>query len=400
MTTTVPEQTQGAQGQRGPKNRPAQPGGAAGIPFTVASRPQRRFQNTQTVANSAAGSFAVVQLPASGWVRRISLYFKQNVTFAAAAALVAGDGPFNLVSNVTITDATGQPIVQPISGYSLYLLNKYLPNGSQVGEDPNWRYNPVQGPEFAFAVAGGTSGTATFRLDLDFEIDSFTGYGCIPNLDSNASLQLRVDYAAASVALTGTTPSAEALTMTTEVEYWAPVGNTVGGSRVITHPPGAGDYMETRYETQTVSAASENLVTLTNRGGLVRGMLLVSRAAGVRTAVTAASNLGILLDNQPINEGIPIESHYNQYRRMYGYLGADATTSYAPLATTGAPAGLDRGVVPINFGGLAAGRQSWLNTRAGSLFQVKVTPGASATTLEVITQLMQVKSAAVFYRAD
>jgi hypothetical protein len=61
--------------------------------------------------------------------------------------------------------------------------------------------------------------------------------------------------------------------------------------------------------------------------------------------------------------------------------------------------GLDRGVVPINFDGLSGGRDSWLNTRAGSLFQMKVTPGASATTLEIITQLAQVKDAAAFYNA-
>jgi hypothetical protein len=42
-------------------------------------------------------------------------------------------------------------------------------------------------------------------------------------------------------------------------------------------------------------------------------------------------------------------------------------------------------------------RDSWLNTRVGSLLQFKVTPGASATTLEIVTQLMQVKDAAAFY---
>jgi hypothetical protein len=186
--------------------------------------------------------------------------------------------------------------------------------------------------------------------------------------------------------------------MRVSTEYWAPVGNSVGGQPVDTSPPGAGDYLETRYETQAINAQSENLVNLTNRGGLVRGVLLVSRAAGVRTALTAAANLGVLLDNQPINEGIPIEEHYDQIRRMYGYHGADLTTSYAPL-TAGVTSGLDRGVVPVNFSGLSLGRNSWLNTRAGSLFQVKINPGASATTLEVVTQLMQVKDAAAFYNA-
>lgn len=386
MTTTVPEEAVGAN-----------PTGIS-IPFTVASRPQKRFQNTQTVDNTSAGSFQVIQLPATGWVRRISLLFTFSITWASAGALVAGDGPFNLISGVTLTDATGQPVIQPVSGYNLYLINKYLPSGSQATNHPRPFMNPHLGPEYAYS-ASSTAGAATFRLDLDFEIDARTGYGCIPNLDSNASLQLKVDFAASTVAFTGTTPSATSLIMRTEAEYWAPVGNTVGGQAVSTAPPGAGDYLETRYETKTVSATSENLVEFTNRGGLVRGMLLVSRtAAGVRTAVTAASNLGVLLDNQPINEGIPIESHYNQIRRAVGYHGADVTTSYAPV-TAGVTTGLDRGVVPILFADLSLGRNSWLNTRAGSLFQAKITPGTSATALEVVTQLMQVKDAAAFYNA-
>lgn len=366
-----------------------------GIPFVVASRPQKRYANVQTINNmSGAGSFQVVQLAATGWVRRVSLLFTASMQASAGGAVVAGDAPFNLVSNITLTDATGQPVQQPISGYNQYLVNKYFSSGGVFTNMPRITGNPQAGPEYAY-TANATSGSATFRLNIDFEQDSGNGYGCIPNLDSNASLQLKVDFAAASVAFAGTL-TASTLSMRVEQEYWAPVGSSVGGAPVTSSPPGAGDYLETRYETQTVSASAENLVTLTNRGGLIKGLILVSRAAGTRTAITGQSNVGILLDNQPINEGIPVESHYDQIRREYGYLGADLTTSYAPLSA-GVAAGLDRGVIPINFEALSGGRASWLNTRAGSLLQVKVTPGASATTLEIITLLAQVKDAAAFY---
>lgn len=377
---------------------PVSPDGmiAASIPFTVASRPQKRYANVQTVSNLAgSGSFQVIQLAASGWVRRIEMLFSQSVTSASAGAVVAGDGPWNLIRSVTLTDATGQPVVQPISGYNLYLVNKWFAAGGIATNNQRPWENPQLGPEFAFASTA-TTGTATFRLRLDFEQDSGTGYGCIPNLDSNASLQLKIDYDVYSVALTGTTVSAATLSVRVSQEYWAPVGTTIGGQPVQNEPLGAGDYVETRYETQTVSASAENLVTLTNRGGLIKGVLLISRAAGVRTAITAASPFGVLLDNQPINEGIPIEEHYDQARRAYGYVGADATTSYAPLSAGILPGG-DRGVVPVIFDALSAGRHSWLNTRAGSLFQMKVTPGASATTLEVVTLLAQVKNPSAFF---
>jgi hypothetical protein len=367
-----------------------------GLRFTVASRPQSRFSNSQTVSNLAGStSFQPIQLPATGFVRRISLFFTASVTSASAGAVVAGDGPWNLISGITLTDATGQPIFQPISGYNLYLVNKYLPAGAEKTNTPNPWGNPHMGPEFAFASTS-TVGTATFRLDIDLEQDANTGYGCIPNLDSNASLQLKIDVAASTVAFSGTTTSAATVSVRVSQYYWAPVGSTLNGVPVATTPVGFGDYVETRYETQTVTASAENTVNVTNRGGMIKGLIAVSRAAGTRTAYTATNNVGLILDNNPVDEGIPLEEHYAILRRTYGYFGADLTTSYAPL-TAGVLPGLDRGVQVWPFQTLSGGRDSWLSTRVGSQLQLKVTPGTSASTLELITQLAQVKSAEAFY---
>jgi hypothetical protein len=319
-----------------------------------------------------------------------------TATFASGGAVVAGDGPWNLINGVTITDATGQAIMQPVAGYNLYLINKYFSTGSMENTNiPRAWANPHLGPDYAFS-SSSTTATALFRLDLDFEQDYNNGYGCIPNLDSNASLQLKIDVAPYTNAFTGTTPSAATIAVRVAQYYWAPVGASVGGVAAMTQPVGFGDYVETRYETQTLSASTENTVQITNRGGLIKGMIAVSRAAGVRTAYAPGANVGLLLDNNAIDEGIPLEEQYDLLRRMYGYIGTDLTTSYAPL-TAGVLPGLDRGVQVWNFGGLSGGRDSWLATRVGSLLQLKVTPGASATQLEVITQLAQVKDAGAFY---
>lgn len=379
-----------------PPVRGAREAVAGGMRFTVASRPQRRFSNTQTVSNLAGStSFAPIQLPATGWVRKIALFFTATYTTSASAAVVAGDGPFNLITGITLTDATGQPITQPITGFQLYLINKYVASGNTNTNIPRAWGNPQLGPEYAFS-ASSTSGSASFRLDLDLEQDYNSGYGCIPNLDSNASLQLKIDVAPTTVAFTGGTASAATVSCRIEQHYWAPISDMLGGVPVNSAPVGIGDYLETRVETQTVSASAENTISLTNRGGLIKAIIAISRAAGTRTAVTAASNIGLLLDNNPIDEGIPLESHYDEMRRIYGYIGTDLTTSYAPL-TAGVLPGLDRGVVVWPFFAESGGRDSWLSTRVGSLLQVKVTPGASATTLEVITLLAQVKDPAAFY---
>lgn len=372
----------------------------AGVRFTVASRPQRRFSNTQTVSNlNGATSFQPIQLPATGFVRKIAMYFQGSMTCASAGTTVAGDAPFNLVAAVTLTDATGQPITQPVSGYNLYLLNKYLAMGTvDGGNGPSASNSPQVGPEYSY-TSTATTGTAVFRLDLDLEQDFNSGYGCIPNLDSNASLQLKIDVAVYTVAWTGTTVSAATLSVRTTQWYWAPVSSTVGGVAAQTQPMGFGDYLETRYETQTVSASAENLVNVTNRGGMIKGVIAVSRAAGVRTAYTATTNVGVLLDNNPIDEGVPLEEQQDYLRRRYGYIGTDLTTSYAAL-TAGTVPGLDRGVLVFPFATYSGGRDSWLITRVGSLFQMKLTPGASATTLELVTTIAQVKDAGAFYAAS
>lgn len=369
-----------------------------GIRFTVASRPQRRYSNVQTVSNFAgATSMQPIPLPATGWVRKVGIDITATFTCASAAAVVAGDAPFNLISAVTLTDATGQPIVQPISGYNLYLINKYAGMGTTKFGVPRMNFNPQAGPEYAYAASSG-SGSARFRLDIDLEVDSRTGYGSVPNLDANASLQLKIDVAAYTVAFTGTTPSAATVSARVDQWYWAPVGATTGGVPNATQPPGAGDYLETRYETQTVSASAENTIPVNNRGGLVKCLIAVSRAAGARTAFTANSNVGVVYDNNAIDEGITLETVQDSMRRQYGYTGADLTTSYAPL-TAGTLPGIDRGVLVFNFANANEGRDSWLNTRVGTLLQLKATPGASATQFEIITQLMQVKDAAAFYGA-
>ena len=236
-------------------------------------------------------------------------------------------------------------------------------------------------------------------MDLDFEQDYNTGYGCIPNLDSNASLQLKIDAAVYSNAFSGTTVSAATLAVIIDQWYWAPVGSSSGGIPNSTTPLGFGDFLETRYENQVSVPISENVVNVNNRGGMVRGIIAVSRAAGVRVAFTAASNIGLVYDNNAIDEGIRLEAQQDYLRRAYGFIGADVTTSYAPLGAGVVP-GLDSGVMLWLPEANSEHNDTWLSTRVGTLLQLKCTPGAAAAQLELITQLMQVKDASAFYSTN
>jgi len=92
-----------------------------------------------------------------------------------------------------------------------------------------------------------------------------------------------------------------------------------------------------------------------------------------------------------------LETVQDNLRRVYGYFGTDLTTSYAPL-TAGVNSGLDSGVLVFrSVWRILPTRNSWLNTRPGTQLQLRLTPGASATSLEIVTQLAQVRDAAAFF---
>lgn len=364
----------------------------AGIRFPIASRPMRRFSNAQTVSNTSATSMQPIPLPATGFVRRISIYIEAKVS-GTGLARAAGDAPWNILSGISLTDATGQSIMQTLSGYNLYLVNKYFPGSMK-------RYDfadPMLGPEYTFS-ATATDITVRFRLDIEPELDRDTGYGSIPNLDANASLQLRMDLAPSSVIATGTIATSQ-VSARIEQHYWAPVGSTTGGVANQTTPAGFGDYVETRYENQTATAGAENTIPVTNRGGLIRGLLLVSRANGTRTDLAAGSNIGLLYDNNAIDEGISVASHNDLIRRNRGLVGPHNGLAYNGISNGNFP-GLDQGVTFLDFAGMGGERDTWLSTRVGTLLQVKATPGANATQMEIISQIAQVKQADAFYARD
>lgn len=363
------------------------------IPLDIASRPMSRPVADLTVSVLNGGtSFPPIPIPASGFMRAIELIVTFNGTVASAGALSPGDGPFNLISNLSLSDATGTPLIQPISGYSLYLLNKYF--GVGAGFDTWFTSNPMESPDYAYS-ATATTLTASYILRLELEQDSH-GYMAIPNLDSNASPQLRIDAAQWSAAFAGTGATVASLNVKVNQLYYAPVGATTGGVPNQTTPPGYGDYMQTRFENFPVIAGSENVIPLSSKGGLIKGVVLVSRNAGVRTDYAPGTKFGYVYDNNEYHAGGTIEAWRDRLRRAYGYTGADITTSHAPV-TAGVRTGLDRGVVALPFFREGPRRHSWLPTRVGTLLQVKVTPGAGAAGMDVITQLGQVRDGGAFY---
>jgi hypothetical protein len=366
-------------------------------PFPIASRQQSRLVSPQTVTVPTATDLTPIQITASGWIEAIEI--EVNIAVTGTALTVAGvDSPWSYLTRLTLTDSQGRPIIATIDGYSLYLKNKFSDTGFTFSDrgTPN---DPRMSPAFAFGQSGGTSGSVAFRLFLIASQDSRDYYGLWPNLDSNANMQLRIGVGALS-GLFGGTISTQTSTIRVTQHYWAPAADTMSGAPLNVEPLGSGDFLETRFESPAVNASAENLTQILARGGQIKNIILVSRTgAGVRTAFTPGSQVGLLLDNVPIVEGVTLESWQDRVRKFFGYTGTDplATgTPYTPLSG-GITSGLDTGVLVFPFHAISKFRDSWLGTRGGALLQVRHTPGASATQLQILTDLMQTDDSAAFY---
>lgn len=368
-------------------------------PFTKAARAQRRVTyRSGAVSNLAtAGTLPVIPLTATGFIRKLVIEALFSYTTSASAAIVTGDSPWNGITRLSLFDSQGTPVIPPMSAYNLRLIQKYLPSGAAVFH--RHATDPAAGPEYAFS-ASGTSGAARFRLELQFEEDERTGWGCIPNLDANASPQLNIDFGAHSLLFSGGTASAATVSVTVTQHYYAVPPAAIGGVAVQTAPSGVGDYLQTRYETSTVTPSAENILALSNRGGYVKGVIVVSRTAGgVRTALTGSAQSALVLDNVDIDAQVSTDELNDQLRRTRGFTGADYTTTYAPL-TAGTIPGIDTGVLVLAPSHRGDGRDQWLETAIGSLFQARFTPGASASAVEIITQLAQPRDVAAFMARD
>ena len=133
------------------------------------------------------------------------------------SAVAAADAPYNAISQLTLRDASGQPIYPAIDGYGLWLINLY---GGQCGQ--GGQQNPAFSPSFS-AIA--TSGNFLFKLWVPLEFNS-SGYCALP-ADNSAELpKLLVNFAAAgTVYSTSPAPTVPTLTITVEESYWAVPNN-------------------------------------------------------------------------------------------------------------------------------------------------------------------------------
>ena len=367
--------------------QPAAQGNAGpALPFEIASRVATRFSfTTGTVITVAAANTPInpIQIPAVGFLSGIMLNVAQVTT--GGTGLVA-DAPWAGIATVELRTAAGNDLIVPVTGYQLFLINKY---GCQLTAAP-W-----SDPKMSINYSSTNTAQAYF-LFVPAQVDADNALGVLPALASNRSYQLIITAAGTTAVATASTGGS--LTVQGTAYYWTePTSATPGGVPQQTTPDGLGTMLQWQVEQPPITPG-DKYIKHQNVGNVLHTVIYTLRNSG-GARIDAAGWPAVCefyFDNNPLFYLVQAEWVELMARRWYGFSGTTKDAVQAP----------ETGVYVLPFYAMGAGRASngensraqLLPTLDSSLVQLRGTSwGASASTLEIITGSVIPTDAASLY---
>jgi hypothetical protein len=365
MTTPVAA----ARGKAPQKGQPPVPP----RPFRVGvqSHEENNYDSTLTQTTSTQ-DYPVFELPAQGFLRGIVMQFDGFSTNSAATVAYASnqlDAPFNILDTVTLEDTNSKPLVGPMGGYDLYLVNKY--GGYAFGSDPK---------EFPEYEADSSTGDidVKFVLRIPVELVSRDSLGALPNKSGTNKFRVRVRLAAiATVFATGPTEALSCRLRMTPENWWEPDAQDLKGRPLQQSPPASQTTQYWSKGVYNVSTGDQRIQVQQGMGYLLRNIIFINRTTSDLRSSTSDGNFpdpatlqfeaNILIDR--------LKTQW-QYRIFadYGYKVPVATSDV--VAATGG-GGRDYSVYPYHFTqdfGLQPGselRRAYLATSDGSRLEFR-----------------------------
>ena len=383
------------------------------IPFVRAARKKSAAAATLSgTVPASATQLSVVSVPAAGYLRGIELLVDvatsgNSATTAFKTAATAGDAPWSFINSINLVSADGSNLVSNISGYQLFLVNKYgafRSQGQQMDPRSDQYFNITSG-------SGGTGGSFSFRLFIPVEIDQSQAFCAIPNLAANKSYQVNIQLAASSAVYSTAPTSAGTYTITVINHYWSQPAalNAVGVPQQIA-PVGVGSINLTQLQSIPVTSG-DRIVQISNVGNVIHKLIFTLRKSdGTRTSADWGATNQLILNNDTLfywttPNSTTNKSTWSSYiTDVYGY--GDAVNASAPgtQSTIDSANGLDTGVYALNFGDIngngqtACSRDQFLPTLDSTLLQLRSTSfGSNASTLEVLSMAVKPTTAAALY---
>lgn len=359
------------------------------IPFLRASRSKSAaittLSNTMTAAQL---NFPVLQVRPAGFLARIKLLVTGTTAGNAAAVAFNPDAPFNSIVNIGLTSPEGGTLIQTITGWDLFLVNKYL--GLASG-----KRDPLAYPGYSVTTgAGATGGSFKFVLEIPIEIDSRDAFGVLANMNATQQFQVTLSLNTLAAVYSVAPTNAPIVTVQAVMEYYsAPAATNADGYPQETAPGGLGTLNLIATQQPPINASTVMKSQLLNVGNTIRATIFELRDVnGVRTETDFPEVFSVFFNNDLYYYKVK-ELWRAQMVDEYGFTGG---VSAAPALNA-----LDQGVFVLTdfmnsgqSGGMhvdgASNRNKFMVTAPGTSYEVESTQayGANAKTLTVIQNLI------------
>lgn len=301
--------------------------------FIVGSRRNDKPDFDQTITlTTAEQRLNAYQLSPSGYLRGIYLLVQNTAVNVTTSVAYAEDGPFNVLSSIRFLDTNSHPIVGTLTGYDLYLVNKY---GGYA----------FQGDAKASATHTATTGTGTsagsFSFVLFIPVETVLRNALTAQLNKSGAAQFSLEMfvAGTGTVFTAAPATSSTLRVRTILASWLdPEPNDAMGNPVQQDPPLLNSTQYWHKQSYVVNASAQ-FVRLQGIDGLLRSLIFTNRRSGSTRANGEA--------DWPDPVSLKYEEAYliqSRIRDLYRFLIAQA---YGYDAADEASKGRDNGVYPV-----------------------------------------------------
>lgn len=226
-------------------------------------------------------------VPAYGFLRNLFVLVTASGG-TGVAAVYKEDAPFSAISEITLSDVNGAPIVGPLSGFDLMLINKY------------GGYSGFSDPKSMPIYAAPTNGNFGFALRVPVELSSRDGLGALPNQNASATYKIRLVQAAQTDIYATNPTTLPTMRVRVWAECWAAPGSTApNGAPQAVQPPATGT---TQMWSKMVLPAGAGFNTLQMRrvGSPIRNLIIIGRNVSdtLRSDVNLPDPLAWYLDSK------------------------------------------------------------------------------------------------------
>lgn len=243
----------------------------AARPFVTGTRTLESEVYTQTVTQTTATqALNPYEFQVDGYLSGAVIRVTATTASNAATVAFTADGPFPVLQSVIVEDIGGKQVLGPLSGWQLYVLNRF--GGFVYNADAK-----ANGVYTATAGSGTTGGSYRFTLRVPIQVRRRDGMGSLPNRNASATFKLKITIGTSASVYSTAPTNAASINVQVAQQGWATSDNRdYKGNSVSPTPNGVGSLLYTDVETIQLSAGAFNQ-RMATFGGLLRVLIFELR---------------------------------------------------------------------------------------------------------------------------